>query len=101
MLARIRIIAGAIVVILVIALLSGAAYTVTPTQQVIITQFGQPIGDPITLFHSYGGRNRVSRYGYIAGLSGTTNMVDVVFLYLVPPRMLCISCMFSLPKTSR
>ncbi len=39
-----------VVVIIVIALLvvSGALYTIDETQQVVITQFGQPIGKPIT-----------------------------------------------------
>ena len=37
--------AGALVLFLI---LSGAFYTVDQTEQVIITQFGQPVGDPIT-----------------------------------------------------
>jgi modulator of FtsH protease HflC len=37
-----------IVVFIVFLILSGAFYTVDQTEQVIITQFGQPIGDPIT-----------------------------------------------------
>lgn len=38
-----------IISILVIFLgLSGALYTISETQQVVVTQFGQPIGDPIT-----------------------------------------------------
>ena len=43
----------AAVVVIVVALvvflvLSGALYTIDQTEQVIITQFGQPVGDPIT-----------------------------------------------------
>ncbi len=38
---------GALVLILVMVL-SGALYTVDETKQVIITQFGKPVGDPIT-----------------------------------------------------
>ncbi len=38
-----------IVVILVVFLVfSGAFYAIDQTEQVIITQFGQPVGDPIT-----------------------------------------------------
>ncbi|HKI87180.1 MAG TPA: SPFH domain-containing protein, partial [Thermoanaerobaculia bacterium] len=37
----------AVVVIAVLAL-AGSAYTVSETEQVIITQFGRPIGRPIT-----------------------------------------------------
>jgi membrane protease subunit HflC len=38
-----------IVVVVVLALvLSGAVYTVWETQQVIVTQFGKPVGDPVT-----------------------------------------------------
>lgn len=48
MLARIQIIAGALALLVVITLLSGVAYTVNETEQVIITQFGKPVGDPIT-----------------------------------------------------
>src|ERR1700747_1412800 len=36
------------VVLLLFLVLSGAFYTVDQTEQVIITQFGQPIGNPIT-----------------------------------------------------
>jgi modulator of FtsH protease HflC len=43
------ILAAIIAVVLVLFLvLSGAFYTVDQTEQVIITQFGQPVGDPIT-----------------------------------------------------
>ncbi len=42
-----RIIAGAVAALIALILLSGAAYTVPETQQVIITQFGRPVGDPI------------------------------------------------------
>ena len=38
----------AFVVIIVVLFLSGAVYTIDETQQVVITQFGQPIGKPIT-----------------------------------------------------
>jgi membrane protease subunit HflC len=37
-----------IVAVLVVAVLSGAFYVVNETQQVIITQFGKPKGDPVT-----------------------------------------------------
>src|SRR6516164_6058695 len=36
------------VVLLLFLVLSGAFYTVDQTEQVIITQFGRPVGDPIT-----------------------------------------------------
>jgi modulator of FtsH protease HflC len=36
------------VVLVLFLFLSGAFYTVDQTEQVIITQFGQPVGDPIT-----------------------------------------------------
>ena len=36
------------VVLLLLAALSGAAYRVSETQQVIITQFGDPVGSPVT-----------------------------------------------------
>jgi modulator of FtsH protease HflC len=37
-----------VVVLVVFLVLSGAFYTIDQTEQVIITQFGQPVGDPIT-----------------------------------------------------
>ena len=36
------------VIIVIVLFMSGAIYTVDETQQVVITQFGQPIGRPIT-----------------------------------------------------
>ena len=36
------------VALVLLLILSGAFYTVDQTEQVIITQFGQPVGDPIT-----------------------------------------------------
>ena len=36
------------VALVLFLVLSGAFYTVDQTEQVIITQFGQPVGDPIT-----------------------------------------------------
>ena len=36
------------VIIVALLLISGAVYTIDETQQVVITQFGQPIGEPIT-----------------------------------------------------
>jgi modulator of FtsH protease HflC len=36
------------VALMLFLILSGAFYTVNQTEQVIITQFGQPVGDPIT-----------------------------------------------------
>jgi membrane protease subunit HflC len=44
---KIIIIAGIIAIILVIIVLFDAAYIVNETEQVIITQFGKPIGDPV------------------------------------------------------
>ena len=38
-----------IVVIVVLLGVSGALYTIDETQQVVITQFGKPIGRPITI----------------------------------------------------
>ena len=40
--------AGATVLLVLILFFAGAFYTVDQTEQVIITQFGQPVGDPIT-----------------------------------------------------
>ena len=34
--------------LLVLSLLGGAFYIVSETQQVVITQFGRPVGEPIT-----------------------------------------------------
>ena len=39
---------GVVVGLVLLVLLGGAVYTVTETNQVIITRFGEPIGDPIT-----------------------------------------------------
>jgi len=39
---------GAILALVVLMVLATAAYTIKETEQVIITQFGRPIGDPIT-----------------------------------------------------
>jgi modulator of FtsH protease HflC len=36
------------VVVVILLLASGALYTIDETQQVVVTQFGQPIGEPIT-----------------------------------------------------
>jgi membrane protease subunit HflC len=41
-------IAIVVVALLLLLVFSGAFYTVDQTEQVIITQFGQPVGDPIT-----------------------------------------------------
>ena len=37
-----------LVVLLVVLVVSGAFYVVTETEQVVITQFGKPVGDPVT-----------------------------------------------------
>ena len=37
----------AVLVLILVALVSGAFYTVKETEQVIITKFGRPVGDPI------------------------------------------------------
>ena len=44
-----KIILGIVIVLLALAAVgaAGAMYTVTETQQVILTQFGRPVGDPI------------------------------------------------------
>ena len=39
---------GAVAVLLVIMILGGAFYVVNEAQQVVITQFGEPIGEPVT-----------------------------------------------------
>jgi len=44
---HISLLAAAVIVLLVIAALGGAFYKVEEWQQVIITQFGKPVGDPI------------------------------------------------------
>jgi len=38
---------GGVVALLLLLVLSGALYTVSATEQVIITQFGRPVGEPI------------------------------------------------------
>lgn len=38
---------ASIIIIAVIVIVSGAFYTVNETEQIIITQFGKPIGDPV------------------------------------------------------
>ena len=38
----------AVALVLFLVLFSGSIYTVDQTEQVIITQFGKPVGDPIT-----------------------------------------------------
>jgi membrane protease subunit HflC len=48
MFTQIKLIAIAIVVLLLLMLLQSATYTVSETQQVILTQFGKPVGDPVT-----------------------------------------------------
>jgi membrane protease subunit HflC len=40
-------IAVALFTVLILIILSGAAYTIKETEQAIITQFGKPVGDPI------------------------------------------------------
>ncbi len=41
-------ISGILVILVILLFLSGAVYVVRETQQVIITQFGKPVGKPIT-----------------------------------------------------
>ncbi len=43
-----RLMVAAAVAVLALALLSGAFYTVKETEQVVITQFGKPVGKPVT-----------------------------------------------------
>lgn len=38
----------ALVIVVALLLISGAVYTIDETQQVVITQFGEPMGNPIT-----------------------------------------------------
>jgi membrane protease subunit HflC len=45
---QIRIVIAVILAVLVVAVLSSALYTVNETEQVVITQFGKPVGRPIT-----------------------------------------------------
>lgn len=44
----IRTVAIAIIAMLLLAVLSSAVYTVRETEQVVITQFGKPVGKPVT-----------------------------------------------------
>jgi len=37
-----------VIIIVAVLVLSGAVYTINETEQVVITQFGEPIGDPVT-----------------------------------------------------
>ncbi len=39
---------GALVVLALIVIVSSSAYTISETHQAIITQFGKPVGDPVT-----------------------------------------------------
>ncbi len=39
---------GAFIVLLIVLLLSSSIYTVNEGEQIIITQFGKPVGDPVT-----------------------------------------------------
>ncbi len=41
-------IAAGVVALIVLVIISGASYIVDETQQVVITQFGSPVGDPVT-----------------------------------------------------
>jgi membrane protease subunit HflC len=45
---QVMLVVGAILVIVLLAVLSGTVFIVNETQQVIITQFGKPVGDPIS-----------------------------------------------------
>jgi membrane protease subunit HflC len=45
---RTGVVIGVVVVIILLVLVSGALFTVREWDQVVITQFGKPIGDPIT-----------------------------------------------------
>jgi modulator of FtsH protease HflC len=45
---RMRLIVAAVVGVLVLSVLSSAFYTVKETEQVVITQFGKPVGKPVT-----------------------------------------------------
>jgi membrane protease subunit HflC len=45
---RFAIIATAAVILLLLLVLSGTLYIVDETQQVVITQFGEPVGEPVT-----------------------------------------------------
>jgi membrane protease subunit HflC len=45
---QITLIAVAIVALILVLVLSGTIYVVTEVEQVVITQFGEPVGDPIT-----------------------------------------------------
>jgi modulator of FtsH protease HflC len=41
-------IVATLVILVIVLVVSGAFYIVTETQQVVITQFGKPVGDPVT-----------------------------------------------------
>lgn len=45
---QVRIVVAVIVAVLLLAVASSALYTVKETEQVVITQFGKPVGKPIT-----------------------------------------------------
>lgn len=45
---QVGIIAGVVIVVIVLLVFSGTLYIVTETEQVVITQFGEPVGDPVT-----------------------------------------------------
>ena len=40
---------GILVVLVIVLFLSGAVYIVDETKQVVVTQFGKPVGEPITV----------------------------------------------------
>ncbi len=45
---QIRVVVAVVIVLVLLAMLSSATYTVTETDQVVVTQFGKPVGKPIT-----------------------------------------------------
>jgi modulator of FtsH protease HflC len=45
---QIRIVIAAVVVLVLLAVVSSSSFTVTETDQVVVTQFGKPVGKPIT-----------------------------------------------------
>ncbi len=48
MMKRVGILIALVVILLVLSVFGGMFYVVDETQQVIITQFGEPVGEPVT-----------------------------------------------------
>jgi membrane protease subunit HflC len=48
MISKPKIVLGVVLLVLALFVIASAAYDVRETEQVIITEFGKPVGEPIT-----------------------------------------------------